>query len=158
MNTPDISDPLPPGNAPSPVLDLKAFVPSQNYDLSKQFYLDLGFMMNWGSNEIAEFHMSRGALLVQPPGVRSRSSGPRQRRNLRVVQRTRASQRPREVYVLWVSRYSRANLRNPVNRTSNPPVNPATSIKLASCNGRVKPYSLIPGETSVSIAERELAN
>jgi Glyoxalase/Bleomycin resistance protein/Dioxygenase superfamily len=66
MNTPDKPDSLPAGNAPSPVLDLKAFVPAQNYDLSKQFYLDLGFTLNWGSNEIAEFQIGAFRFLLQP--------------------------------------------------------------------------------------------
>jgi uncharacterized glyoxalase superfamily protein PhnB len=48
------------------VLDLKAFVPAQNYDLSKQFYLDLGFTMNWANNEIAEFQIGAFRFVLQP--------------------------------------------------------------------------------------------
>jgi len=66
MNAPDEPDSLASSNAPSPVLDLKAFVPAQNYDLSKQFYLDLGFTLNWGGNEIAEFQIGTFRFLLQP--------------------------------------------------------------------------------------------
>ena len=40
---------------PSPVKDLKAFVPARDYTLAKQFYLDLGFTLNWSSDEVTEF-------------------------------------------------------------------------------------------------------
>ena len=33
------------------VLDLKPFLPAENYELAKQFYLDLGFTMIWGDKE-----------------------------------------------------------------------------------------------------------
>ena len=32
---------------PSSVLDLKTFVPARDHALSKQFYVDLGFTLNW---------------------------------------------------------------------------------------------------------------
>jgi hypothetical protein len=42
---------------PSAIVDLKAFVPARDYELAKQFYLDLGFTLNWSSNEISEFQI-----------------------------------------------------------------------------------------------------
>jgi hypothetical protein len=39
---------------PSPVTDIKAFVPAKDPDLSKAFYPDLGFTINWSNDEIAE--------------------------------------------------------------------------------------------------------
>jgi len=51
---------------PSPVVDLKAFVPAKDYGLAKQFYLDLGFTLNWGSDEISEFQIGSFRFLLQP--------------------------------------------------------------------------------------------
>jgi hypothetical protein len=50
---------------PSPVLDLKAFVPAKNFDLAKQFYTDLGFTLNWGDDQIAEFGVGSFRFVVQ---------------------------------------------------------------------------------------------
>ena len=50
----------------SQVVDLKAFVPAKNYELAKQFYLDLGFTLNWASDEIAEFQIGSFRFLLQP--------------------------------------------------------------------------------------------
>ena len=58
---------------PSKVVDLKAFVPAKNYELAKQFYLDLGFTLNWGSNEIAEFQIGSFRFLLQPFYVKEHS-------------------------------------------------------------------------------------
>lgn len=47
------------------VLDLKAFVPAQDAALARQFYADLGFTMNWGNDEIAEFQVGAFRFLLQ---------------------------------------------------------------------------------------------
>ncbi|WP_308365091.1 MULTISPECIES: VOC family protein [unclassified Microbulbifer] len=49
----------------SPVLDLKAFVPSKNLELSKRFYSDIGFTLNWANDEIAEFEVGSFRFIVQ---------------------------------------------------------------------------------------------
>jgi uncharacterized glyoxalase superfamily protein PhnB len=51
---------------PSPVQDLKAFVPARDYTLSKQFYLDLGFTLNWAGNDVAEFAAGSFHFFLQP--------------------------------------------------------------------------------------------
>ncbi|MBS2029099.1 MAG: VOC family protein [Deltaproteobacteria bacterium] len=52
--------------APSPVLDLKAFVPAKDYTLAKQFYLDLGFTLNFGNDQISEFQVGGSRFFLQP--------------------------------------------------------------------------------------------
>lgn len=52
--------------APSSVLDLKAVLPAKNFDVSKRFYSDLGFRLNFASNEIAEFQAGSFRFLLQP--------------------------------------------------------------------------------------------
>lgn len=49
----------------SPVLDLKAFVPARDHGLSKQFYADLGFTLNWSNDEISEFQIGSFRFLLQ---------------------------------------------------------------------------------------------
>ncbi|HUQ50984.1 MAG TPA: VOC family protein [Gammaproteobacteria bacterium] len=51
---------------PSPVQDLKAFVPARDYTLAKQFYLDLGFTLDWSSDQVAEFSAGSFRFLLQP--------------------------------------------------------------------------------------------
>jgi uncharacterized glyoxalase superfamily protein PhnB len=51
--------------AASKVLDLKAFVPARDYDLSKRFYLDLGFRENWGDDQICELEIDGYRFLLQ---------------------------------------------------------------------------------------------
>lgn len=48
------------------VLDLKAFVPARDYDLARQFYLDLGFTQNWSSAELTEFQIGSYRFFLQP--------------------------------------------------------------------------------------------
>jgi hypothetical protein len=48
-----------------PVNDLKAFVPAKDHALSKQFYLDLGFTLKWGNDEVAEFEIGAFRFLLQ---------------------------------------------------------------------------------------------
>ena len=48
------------------VLDLKAFVPTKDLALSRRFYIDLGFTLNWGNEQIAEFQAGSFRFLLQP--------------------------------------------------------------------------------------------
>ena len=50
---------------PSSVLDMKAFVPARNPELSKAFYTDLGFAINWSDDEIAELQIGSFRFLLQ---------------------------------------------------------------------------------------------
>ena len=50
---------------PSPVTDLKAFVPTRDPELSRQFYTDLGFTINWSNPEIAELQVGSFRFLLQ---------------------------------------------------------------------------------------------
>ena len=50
---------------PSPVLDIKAFVPAKDHNVSKAFYTDLGFTINWSNDEIAELQMGSYRFLLQ---------------------------------------------------------------------------------------------
>ena len=50
---------------PSPVVDIKAFVPSKDSNISKAFYTDLGFTGNWRSDEIAELQIGSFRFLLQ---------------------------------------------------------------------------------------------
>jgi len=50
---------------PSRVLDLKAFVPAKDYAKSKQFYLDLGFHLNWGNDQTSELQIGEFRFLLQ---------------------------------------------------------------------------------------------
>jgi uncharacterized glyoxalase superfamily protein PhnB len=47
------------------VTEIKAFVPSKNFDLSKQFYKDLGFTMASEGGGIAYFHIEHQSFLLQ---------------------------------------------------------------------------------------------
>lgn len=49
----------------SGVIDLNAFVPSRDFDLSKRFYSDLGFTLVWGNDEIAQFQIGAFRFLLQ---------------------------------------------------------------------------------------------
>ena len=50
---------------PSPVTDLKTFVPAKDADVSRQFYVDLGFTINWSNEQIAEFQIGSFRFLLQ---------------------------------------------------------------------------------------------
>jgi len=50
---------------PSTVIDLKTFVPAKDPELSKKFYTDLGFTINWSNNEIAELQVGSFRFLLQ---------------------------------------------------------------------------------------------
>lgn len=49
----------------SPAIDLKAFVPAKDAELSKKFYTDLGFTINWSNPEIAELQIGAFRFLLQ---------------------------------------------------------------------------------------------
>lgn len=49
----------------SKVLDLKAFVPARDFELSRRFYLDLGFRQNWGDSQICELEIEGYRFLLQ---------------------------------------------------------------------------------------------
>ncbi|MEM8829692.1 MAG: VOC family protein [Cyanobacteria bacterium P01_G01_bin.19] len=46
-------------------IEIKAFIPAKDFDVSKQFYLDLGFTMASDSGEIAYFHHGNCSFLLQ---------------------------------------------------------------------------------------------
>ena len=50
---------------PSPVSNLMPFVPARNPELARQFYLDLGFTMNWCNDQIAEMQIGAFRFLLQ---------------------------------------------------------------------------------------------
>ena len=49
----------------SRVLDLKAFIPARDFEISKRFYLDLGFRENWGNDQACEFEIEGYRFLLQ---------------------------------------------------------------------------------------------
>jgi len=50
---------------PSPVTDIKAFVPARDFELSKAFYNDLGFTVNFSNDQIAELKIGAFRFLLQ---------------------------------------------------------------------------------------------
>jgi len=50
---------------PSPVTDPRAFVPARDLELSKAFYTELGFTVNWSNAEIAEIQVGASRFLLQ---------------------------------------------------------------------------------------------
>jgi putative transposase len=44
-------------------VELKAFVPSKDFELSKRFYQDLGFSMPWSSDDLAYLHHGNCSFL-----------------------------------------------------------------------------------------------
>lgn len=47
------------------VTDLKTFVPARDPELSKKFYTDLGFTINWSNEQIAELQIGSFRFLLQ---------------------------------------------------------------------------------------------
>ncbi|MEM6453306.1 MAG: VOC family protein [Cyanobacteria bacterium P01_D01_bin.105] len=47
------------------VIEIKAFVPAQDYDISKAFYKDLGFTMAFDGDGIAYFRYGNQSFLLQ---------------------------------------------------------------------------------------------
>ena len=50
---------------PSAVTDIKAFVPAKDLEVSKAFYSDLGFTINFSSDQIAELQIGSFRFLLQ---------------------------------------------------------------------------------------------
>jgi uncharacterized glyoxalase superfamily protein PhnB len=50
---------------PSAVTDVKAFVPAKDLELSKAFYSDLGFTINFSNDQIAELQIASFRFLLQ---------------------------------------------------------------------------------------------
>jgi uncharacterized glyoxalase superfamily protein PhnB len=50
---------------PSSVTDLKPFVPAKDPEVSRKFYVDLGFTINWSNNQIAELQIGSFRFLLQ---------------------------------------------------------------------------------------------
>jgi predicted lactoylglutathione lyase len=50
---------------PSPVTDLKTFVPAKDAELSRKFYVALGFTINWSNDQIAELQTGSFPFLLQ---------------------------------------------------------------------------------------------
>jgi uncharacterized glyoxalase superfamily protein PhnB len=46
-------------------IEIKAFVPSKDFDLSMQFYQDLGFDLAWSDNQLAYFRHGASSFLLQ---------------------------------------------------------------------------------------------
>jgi catechol 2,3-dioxygenase-like lactoylglutathione lyase family enzyme len=46
-------------------VEIKAFVPARDYELSKQFYRDMGFTMASDGGGVAYFHRAHAAFLLQ---------------------------------------------------------------------------------------------
>jgi uncharacterized glyoxalase superfamily protein PhnB len=46
-------------------VEVKAFVPSKDFDLSKRFYKDLGFELAWSDNDLAYFRHGGSSFLLQ---------------------------------------------------------------------------------------------
>jgi catechol 2,3-dioxygenase-like lactoylglutathione lyase family enzyme len=46
-------------------IEVKAFVPSRDFALSKRFYQDLGFNLGWSSDELAYLHHGNSSFLLQ---------------------------------------------------------------------------------------------
>jgi catechol 2,3-dioxygenase-like lactoylglutathione lyase family enzyme len=46
-------------------IEVKAFVPSKDFALSKRFYQDLGFNLGWSSDELAYLHHGNSSFLLQ---------------------------------------------------------------------------------------------
>ena len=46
-------------------VEMKAFVPARDFELSKRFYADLGFEIPWSSDDLAYLHVGPAAFLLQ---------------------------------------------------------------------------------------------
>ena len=58
---------------PSPVLELNAFVPARDFELSSQFYADIGFELAWFNDDIAGFKIGSFSFLLQKFHVQQHS-------------------------------------------------------------------------------------
>jgi catechol 2,3-dioxygenase-like lactoylglutathione lyase family enzyme len=46
-------------------VEIKAFVPAKDFELSKRFYIDLGFELAWASDDLAYFQAGHSSFLLQ---------------------------------------------------------------------------------------------
>lgn len=46
-------------------VEIKAFVPAKDFELSRRFYTDLGFTEAWASEDMAYFHAGNSSFLLQ---------------------------------------------------------------------------------------------
>jgi len=46
-------------------VEIKAFVPARDFELSKQFYRDLGFEITWSDGDLAYLHAGGASFLLQ---------------------------------------------------------------------------------------------
>ena len=46
-------------------VEIKAFVPARDFELSKEFYRAVGFTLAWSSEELAYFHCGQASFLLQ---------------------------------------------------------------------------------------------
>jgi catechol 2,3-dioxygenase-like lactoylglutathione lyase family enzyme len=46
-------------------VEIKAFVPARDFDLSKRFYQDLGFTVAWSGDDLAYLHAGPSSFLLQ---------------------------------------------------------------------------------------------
>jgi uncharacterized glyoxalase superfamily protein PhnB len=58
---------------PSPILELNAFVPAKDFELSKRFYSDVGFLLAWANDDIAKFQVGSFSFLLQKFHVQQHS-------------------------------------------------------------------------------------
>ena len=46
-------------------VEIKAFLPAKDFELSKRFYEDLGFTVAWSSDDLAYLHAGPSSFLLQ---------------------------------------------------------------------------------------------
>ena len=46
-------------------IEIKAFVPARDFELSKRFYADLGFSIPWSGDDLAYLHLGNCSFLLQ---------------------------------------------------------------------------------------------
>jgi uncharacterized glyoxalase superfamily protein PhnB len=46
-------------------IEIKAFVPAKDFELSKRFYSDLGFDIEWVGEDMAYLHVGKSSFLLQ---------------------------------------------------------------------------------------------
>ncbi len=47
------------------VVEIKAFVPSKDFELCKEFYVDIGFELKWSDSDLAYFAAGNSSFLLQ---------------------------------------------------------------------------------------------
>lgn len=46
-------------------IEIKAFVPAKDFNLSKRFYQDIGFDLAWSDDQLAYLHVGNSSFLLQ---------------------------------------------------------------------------------------------